>query len=85
VFEGIPHPYDKIKRKVIPEALRYIRLRPGRKFCRVGDLATAFGWKHNALIASLETKRKTKAAAYYATKKVMLWLTMTITYFYVID
>jgi len=69
VFEGIPHPYDKMKRKVIPAALRYIRLRPGRKFCSVGELANSFGWKHQALIEKLETKRKLKSSAYHTTKK----------------
>jgi large subunit ribosomal protein L13Ae len=68
VFEGIPHPYDKMKRQVVPDALKYIRLRPGRKFCRLGDLSAAFGWKHAELISKLETKRKTKASAYHTTK-----------------
>jgi large subunit ribosomal protein L13Ae len=70
-FEGMPHPYDKMKKQVIPDALKYLRLRPGRKFCSVGDLAQAFGWKHKELISKLETKRKTKGAAYYATKKAL--------------
>ena len=26
-FEGIPHPYDKVKRKVVPAALRVTRLK----------------------------------------------------------
>ncbi len=31
VFEGIPPPYDKQKRMVIPKALRVLRLKPGRR------------------------------------------------------
>jgi large subunit ribosomal protein L13Ae len=31
VFEGIPAPYDKKKRMVVPCALRVLRLKPGRK------------------------------------------------------
>jgi len=69
LFEGCPHPYDKIKKQVLPAALRVLRLKPGRKFCRLGDLAKAYGWAHDGLIKSLEEKRKTKSAAYYATKK----------------
>merc|ERR1719215_1301108 len=69
VFEGVPHPYDRMKRKVVPGALRNLRLRPGRKFCRLGDLASHSGWKHDALIKRLEDKRKVKSAAYYQTKK----------------
>ena len=30
-FEGIPPPYDKKKRMVVPSALRVLRLKPGRK------------------------------------------------------
>jgi len=69
VFEGVPHPYDKMKRKVVPGALRYIRLKPGRKFCRLGDLANDVGWHHNDLLKRLEAKRAVKGAAYAATKK----------------
>lgn len=35
LFEGVPPPYDKKKRMVVPEALRVLRLKPGRKFCTV--------------------------------------------------
>ena len=33
-----------IKKKVIPQALRNLRLKPGRAYCRLGDLATLAGW-----------------------------------------
>ena len=33
VFEGIPPPYDKQKRMVVPCALRVLRLKPGRRVC----------------------------------------------------
>ena len=33
VFDGIPPPYDKQKRMVVPCALRVLRLKPGRKVC----------------------------------------------------
>jgi len=35
LFEGVPPPYDRKKRFVIPEALRVLRLKPGRKYCTV--------------------------------------------------
>ncbi|KAJ1479593.1 ribosomal protein L13 domain-containing protein [Baffinella frigidus] len=35
VFEGIPPPYDKKKRMVVPQALRITRLRPGRRWQRL--------------------------------------------------
>ena len=44
-------------------------MKPGRKFCRLGDLAAQVGWKHDALIHTLEAKRKESATKYYTTKK----------------
>lgn len=68
-FEGIPHPYDKVKRKVIPAALRVVRLKPGRKYTRMGDLANNVGWKHQELVSSLEDKRRAKAEVFFQKKK----------------
>ena len=67
-FEGIPHPYDKKKRQVIPAALRVLRLKPGRNYTVLSDLSNAVGWKHNFLVESLEEKRKVKAEAYFQKK-----------------
>jgi len=69
LFEGIPHPYDKKKRKVIPAALRILRLKPGRDYTILGDLADSVGWKHQDLVKRLEEKRKVKASAFYEKKK----------------
>jgi hypothetical protein len=51
VFEGVPPPYDRKKRVVVPQALRVLRLRPGRKYCSVGRIAHEFGWKHQDVVA----------------------------------
>ncbi|GBG32885.1 60S ribosomal protein L13a [Hondaea fermentalgiana] len=67
-FEGIPHPYDRMKRMVIPEALKVLRLRPGRKSTNLGELTASYGWKHKEVVATLEEKRKVKSAAYYERK-----------------
>ena len=40
VFEGVPPPYDKQKRMVVPQALRVLRLKPGRKYCTVGRISS---------------------------------------------
>jgi large subunit ribosomal protein L13Ae len=40
VFEGVPPPYDKTKRMVIPDCLRPVCLQSGHRFCRLGDLST---------------------------------------------
>ena len=59
---------------MVPGALRTVRLRPGRKYCRLGDLSSQVGWKHNDLIAKLEAKRKERSAAAYKVKKSLIGL-----------
>ena len=53
VFEGVPPPYDKKKRVVVPQALRVLRLQPGRKYCTVGRLSHEVGWKYQDVVARL--------------------------------
>jgi len=72
VFEGIPPPYDKQKRMVVPQALRVLRLKPGRKYCTVGRISSENGWKYESTVAKLEERRKAKSAAYYAKKKAYI-------------
>ena len=50
VFEGVPPPYDKVKRVVVPQALRILRLKPGRKYCTVGRLSHEVGWKYQDVV-----------------------------------
>lgn len=69
VFEGVPAPYDKMKRMVIPAALKVLHLKPGREFCNLGQLAKECGWKHYDLIQRLEKARKTASEAFYTQKK----------------
>eukprot|EP00931_Biecheleriopsis_adriatica_P049205 TRINITY_DN2845_c0_g1_i1.p1 TRINITY_DN2845_c0_g1~~TRINITY_DN2845_c0_g1_i1.p1 ORF type:complete len:204 (-),score=48.50 TRINITY_DN2845_c0_g1_i1:46-657(-) len=67
-FEGIPHPYDRKKRMVVPSCLKVLRLRPERRFCRLGDLSSEYGWKHGSLIERLEKQRKVKSEAFHKKK-----------------
>jgi large subunit ribosomal protein L13Ae len=71
-FEGIPAPYDKQKRVVVPAALKVMRLKPGRDSTVIGDLASHVGWKHQALLQRLEGKRKAEAKEFYEQKKAKL-------------
>ena len=48
MFEGIPPPYDKTKRLVIPDALKVLRLAHGHRFCKLGDLSNAVRLKSNS-------------------------------------
>ena len=57
-YEGIPPPYDKVKRAVVPEALKVLRLAAGHKYCVLADLSHQVGWKHKATVEALEAKRR---------------------------
>eukprot|EP00960_Hanusia_phi_P054957 762822-Hanusia_phi.AAC.10 len=69
VFEGIPPPFDKTKRVVVPQALRVMRLKPNRKYTNLGRMCSEVGWKHWDTIKELEEKRKVKGSAFWAKKK----------------
>lgn len=69
VFEGVPPPYDKMKKMVVHQALRVVRLRPDRKYTLVGTLASQVGWKYADVIKRLEEKRKQRSKQFYIKKK----------------
>ncbi|KAK9929962.1 hypothetical protein M0R45_027027 [Rubus argutus] len=68
-YEGVPPPYDKIKRMVIPDALKVLRLQAGHKYCLLGKLSSEVGWNHYDTIKELEKKRKERAQLAYEEKK----------------
>lgn len=74
VFEGVPPPFDKQKRMVVPRALRTVRLAPGRNFCRLGDVSALFGWKYSDVVSRLEEKRKARSKAFHLRKLALLRL-----------
>merc|ERR1712072_353472 len=67
--EGIPEPFNSVKRVVVPEALRIQRLRPGRKFSNLGKLATDLGWGYSDVVSKYEERRKERNAECYAKVK----------------
>ncbi|KAF8140178.1 60S ribosomal protein L13a [Boletus edulis] len=74
LFEGVPPPYDRKKRMVVPEALRVLRLKPGRKYCTVKRLSHEVGWGYKDVVDRLEEKRKIKAQAFRERKITALKL-----------
>lgn len=68
VFEGVPPPYDRKKKTVVPQALRVLRLKQGRKYTTLSKLSSSVGWKYESIVDTLEEKRKAKAAEYYSKK-----------------
>merc|ERR1712003_545144 len=62
-YEGIPHPYDRKKRMVIPSCLKVLRIRPERKFCKLGDLSDEVGCKDKSKAFFVKKKAGLKAKA----------------------
>ncbi|KAL2336850.1 hypothetical protein Fmac_011296 [Flemingia macrophylla] len=69
VYEGIPPPYDKTKRMVVPDALKVLRLQKGHKYCLLGKFSSEVGWNYYDTIRELEKKRKERAQLSYERKK----------------
>ena len=71
-FEGVPAPYDKMKRMVVPDAFRVTRLKVGRRYCVLGRISHECGWNKKDVLERVEAKRKAEGAIYYETKKAAL-------------
>ena len=69
-FEGIPPAYQKANRVVVPAAFRVTKLKPGRKYTVLGDLAKRVGWKYEEIVQKLEAKRIRLGKIAYAQKKL---------------
>lgn len=65
VYEGMPPPYDRKKKMVIPAALRVLRLRPGRKYATLKRISHEVGWKYADTVDKLEAKRLVKQQAFH--------------------
>lgn len=70
-YEGVPPDYAKVKKMVVPEALRITHLRPSSKYTKIGTLAGEMGWKYGALIRKMEEQRKVQSAADYEKRKAL--------------
>merc|ERR1719183_3304091 len=60
-----------------PAALRVTKLRPDRKFCRLGRISHELGWKYSDVVDTLEEQRKVKGKAFYEKKKELAKLKAT--------
>lgn len=68
-FEGMPAPYDKQKKMVVPSCLRALKLKPRRAFCELSRISHEVGWKYQDVIKTLEAKRKVKSKLFYDKKQ----------------
>merc|ERR1712050_629290 len=62
-FEGVPYPYYKEKRVIVPDALKVLRGAPGRKIVKLGLLCSSVGWKYGETVKEFEKKRISNAYA----------------------
>ncbi|TXT10657.1 hypothetical protein VHUM_02162 [Vanrija humicola] len=65
LFEGVPPAQDKVKKVVVPAALRVLRLKPGRKYATLKRISHEVGWGYKDVVDRLEEKRKVKGQAYF--------------------
>ena len=68
IYEGVPPPYDRKKKLVIPDALRVLRLKPGRKYATIKRISSECGWKYSETVDKLEAKRVVKQQAFHDRK-----------------
>lgn len=72
VYEGMPPPYDRKKKFVVPDALRVLRLKPGRKYATLKRISSEVGWKYGETVDKLEAKRAVKTQAFQERKAAAL-------------
>lgn len=72
IYEGVPTQFERKKKMVIPDALRVLRLKPGRKYATLKRISSEVGWKYGETVDKLEAKRKVKSQAFYERKNAAL-------------
>merc|ERR1712039_826878 len=68
-YEGIPLQYDKIKRMIIPDALKITNLENDRVVVKLEQISHSIGWKYARIIEELEIIRIKRGYKYYLAKK----------------
>ena len=74
IYEGVPPHYMTIKKLVVPQALRLLRLNSNRKYAQLGVMSSQVGWTKKSIVEQLEKKRKSRAEGWYRKKKEALKL-----------
>ncbi|ABW97881.1 rpl13A (nucleomorph) [Hemiselmis andersenii] len=68
VFEGLPEPFNRMKKFIIPSALRVSRLLTGRKYSILGEIANQIGWTRKNIIDSIVWNRNIESKLFYNQK-----------------
>jgi hypothetical protein len=69
---GVCFPYDRKKKQCVPAALKCLRMKAHRKYCKLGDLSTSVGWKCQGLLKKLEDRRRVRAGKFFNKKKAVI-------------
>jgi large subunit ribosomal protein L13Ae len=68
LYDGIPMSLIKVKKFIIPYALRNIRLAPGRKFANLGEILEDIGWKRKSYVEEKDEKLRTLGKQFWKKK-----------------
>ena len=68
LYDGIPRSLIKVKKFIIPYALRNIRLAPGRKFAILGEILEDIGWTRKKDLEEKNEKLKTLGKQFWKKK-----------------
>mmetsp|Transcript_23281 Transcript_23281/g.45199 ORF Transcript_23281/g.45199 Transcript_23281/m.45199 type:complete len:196 (-) Transcript_23281:1670-2257(-) len=68
VFEGLPDPFNRMKRFVIPTALRISRLLTGRKYSILGEIGNQIGWTRKHIVDSILWNQNIESKLFYIHK-----------------
>jgi large subunit ribosomal protein L13Ae len=68
IFEGVPKPFNRMKRFIIPAAFRICRLSSGTQYSVLGEIANQIGWTKKNLTDSIVWNRKIESKLFFKKK-----------------
>jgi len=68
LYDGIPKNLNTIKKLIVPCALRVIKLAPGRKYTKIGEIFNEIGWTKKKNIDENEERYKTLGKKFWEIK-----------------
>lgn len=69
IYEGVPLAFSKMKKVIVPAALRVLKLSPSRKFSLLGEIAHEIGWSNKPLLDQLDEKMQVINRKFFLQKK----------------
>jgi large subunit ribosomal protein L13Ae len=68
LYDGVPVALAKRKKFIVPCALRLIKLAPGRKYSKIGEIFNEIGWNKKKIIEENEEKSKALGKKFWKNK-----------------